>query len=146
VYSADYTGYANIDSGVKGTVAAHYYFSGEQDTVRLPPPYPRNIKNERALLTHHLGLDKPDAAGPLQRQVRQTGRRRCERVEPVRAAVAPECECRGVAHAAGRVRERAAGGEQGDGAVFKPVVYPVEAVLDRGREVSWWSCVVGKDR
>ena len=34
VYSADYTGYADIDSGVKGTVAAHYYFSGEQDTVR----------------------------------------------------------------------------------------------------------------
>jgi hypothetical protein len=79
------------------------------------------------------GLDKPDAAGPLQRQVRQAGRRRGERVEPVRAAVAAECERRGGAHAAGRKRERAAGGEQGDGAVFEPVVYPVEAMLEAER-------------
>lgn len=33
VYSADYSGYADIDSGVQGTVAANYYFSGEQDQV-----------------------------------------------------------------------------------------------------------------
>ncbi|KAF2450651.1 hypothetical protein P171DRAFT_516486 [Karstenula rhodostoma CBS 690.94] len=43
VYSADYTGYANIESGVKGTVAAHYYFSGEQATgstsLTLQGPY-----------------------------------------------------------------------------------------------------------
>ncbi|KAL1612766.1 hypothetical protein SLS60_000995 [Paraconiothyrium brasiliense] len=43
VYSADYTGWANIDSGVKGTVAAHYYFSGEQATgstsLTLQGPY-----------------------------------------------------------------------------------------------------------
>lgn len=37
VYSADYTGYANIESGVKGIVAARYYFSGEQETVRCSP-------------------------------------------------------------------------------------------------------------
>lgn len=37
MYSADYTGWADIDSGVKGVVGAHYYFSGEQDTVRFFP-------------------------------------------------------------------------------------------------------------
>ena len=36
VYSADYTGYADIDSGVTAVVAAHYYFSGQTDQVRLP--------------------------------------------------------------------------------------------------------------
>ncbi|KAF2112184.1 hypothetical protein BDV96DRAFT_602631 [Lophiotrema nucula] len=31
VYSADYSGWGNLDSGVKGRVKANYYFSGEQD-------------------------------------------------------------------------------------------------------------------
>ncbi|KAJ4292681.1 hypothetical protein N0V90_009344 [Kalmusia sp. IMI 367209] len=31
VYSADYTGWADIDSGAKGVVKANYYFSGEQN-------------------------------------------------------------------------------------------------------------------
>ena len=33
VYSADYTGWASVDSGVKGTVKSTYYFSGEQTQV-----------------------------------------------------------------------------------------------------------------
>ncbi|KAK3201784.1 hypothetical protein GRF29_164g625709 [Pseudopithomyces chartarum] len=31
VYSAEYTGYADIDSGVTAVVAAHYYFSGQTE-------------------------------------------------------------------------------------------------------------------
>ncbi|KAF1971559.1 hypothetical protein BU23DRAFT_509645 [Bimuria novae-zelandiae CBS 107.79] len=43
VYSADYTGWAAIDSGVTGVVAAHYYFSGESTAgstrLELQGPY-----------------------------------------------------------------------------------------------------------
>ena len=31
VYSADYTGFAELDAGVTGTVKSNYYFSGETD-------------------------------------------------------------------------------------------------------------------
>ncbi|KAF2268204.1 hypothetical protein CC78DRAFT_17100 [Lojkania enalia] len=31
VYSADYSGWGQLDSGVKGSVKANYYFSGDQD-------------------------------------------------------------------------------------------------------------------
>lgn len=34
VYSADYTGYANVDSGVKGIVKSTYHFSGDTAQVR----------------------------------------------------------------------------------------------------------------
>ncbi|KAF2737148.1 hypothetical protein EJ04DRAFT_461652 [Polyplosphaeria fusca] len=30
IYSADYSGYGDLDSGVKGVVKSNYYFSGEQ--------------------------------------------------------------------------------------------------------------------
>jgi hypothetical protein len=33
VLSADYSGYADIDAGVKGIVRANYYFSGQQNSV-----------------------------------------------------------------------------------------------------------------
>ena len=33
VYSADYTGFADLDAGVTGTVKSNYYFSGETDQV-----------------------------------------------------------------------------------------------------------------
>jgi hypothetical protein len=33
VYSADYTGYADLDAGVKGSVQSNYYFSGEQKSA-----------------------------------------------------------------------------------------------------------------
>lgn len=33
IYSADYTGWADIDSGVKGVVKANYYFSGQTSQV-----------------------------------------------------------------------------------------------------------------
>lgn len=33
VYSADYVGYGDLDAGVKGTVKANYYFSGQTDQV-----------------------------------------------------------------------------------------------------------------
>lgn len=35
VVSADYSGWGDLDAGVKGTVKANYYFSGEQDQVSL---------------------------------------------------------------------------------------------------------------
>jgi hypothetical protein len=34
VYSADYAGWADLDSGVTGVVKSTYYFSGKQDQVR----------------------------------------------------------------------------------------------------------------
>lgn len=34
VYSAEYNGFADLDSGVDGTVKSTYYFSGETDQVR----------------------------------------------------------------------------------------------------------------
>ncbi|PVH91678.1 hypothetical protein DM02DRAFT_331158 [Periconia macrospinosa] len=43
VYSADYTGYADVDSGVKGVVKSTYYFSGEQaqcsSSLQINGPY-----------------------------------------------------------------------------------------------------------
>ncbi|KAF2182512.1 hypothetical protein K469DRAFT_636395 [Zopfia rhizophila CBS 207.26] len=43
VYSADYAGYGDLDSGVKGTVKASYYFSGEQSgassAMTIPGPF-----------------------------------------------------------------------------------------------------------
>ncbi|KAF1954501.1 ankyrin [Byssothecium circinans] len=43
VYSADYTGWANVDGGVKGVVKSTYYFSGEQEqassTMYIDGPY-----------------------------------------------------------------------------------------------------------
>jgi hypothetical protein len=35
VYQADYSGWADLDDGVTGTVKATYYFSGQQDQVSL---------------------------------------------------------------------------------------------------------------
>jgi hypothetical protein len=35
VYSADYTGWAAVDNGVKGVVKSTYYFSGEQSQVYI---------------------------------------------------------------------------------------------------------------
>lgn len=37
VYSADFTGYADVDSGVKGVVKSTYYFSGDTDEVNGDP-------------------------------------------------------------------------------------------------------------
>ena len=37
VYSADYAGWGDLDAGVKGTVKANYYFSGQQDQVSTLP-------------------------------------------------------------------------------------------------------------
>jgi hypothetical protein len=43
VYSADYTGWADLDSGVTGTVKASYYFSGETEqgsaALSIPGPF-----------------------------------------------------------------------------------------------------------
>ncbi|KAF2868811.1 hypothetical protein BDV95DRAFT_597125 [Massariosphaeria phaeospora] len=43
VYSADYSGWGDLDSGVRGVVRANYYFSGEQDqaasTLALNGPF-----------------------------------------------------------------------------------------------------------
>lgn len=44
VYSADYTGWGDLDAGVKGLVKSNYYFSGETDQVCaysiILPPFP----------------------------------------------------------------------------------------------------------
>ena len=39
VYSADYTGYGDLDAGVSGRVQAQYYFSGQQNDVCKHPLY-----------------------------------------------------------------------------------------------------------
>lgn len=33
VYNAEYAGFADLDSGVTGTIKSNYYFSGETDQV-----------------------------------------------------------------------------------------------------------------
>jgi hypothetical protein len=36
IFGADYRGYASLESGVTGTAQSTYYFSGQQNQVRLP--------------------------------------------------------------------------------------------------------------
>jgi hypothetical protein len=57
VLGADYTGYGNLDAGVKGLVKANYYFSGYTNQVRFPqnnatPPLCVLEPREKAMLTH----------------------------------------------------------------------------------------------
>ncbi|CAI6339345.1 unnamed protein product [Periconia digitata] len=51
VYSADYTGYASVDDGVKGTIKSTYYFSGEtaesSSSLQINGPFTgKYVKND----------------------------------------------------------------------------------------------------
>ena len=68
VYSADYAGWGNLDSGVKGVVKANYYFSGQTDQVRCNAS--RSATRDNAN-TVRIGQLRRYAPRPLYRRIHQ---------------------------------------------------------------------------
>jgi len=101
VYSADYVGYGDLDAGVKGTVKANYYFSGQTDQVSIyrPPPNPNPIQATPTRDTNKTtGFFCSSAPGPLHWPLHQARRRRPLHLVTLRQRLLVQRQLRGFPH------------------------------------------------
>ncbi|KAF9691868.1 hypothetical protein EKO04_010005 [Ascochyta lentis] len=89
VYSAEYTGFADLDAGVTGTVKSTYYFSGSVDQVRdilisllsftislyFPSASSRHVMRTSTATNPpvHADILDADALGPDESEVQEAG-------------------------------------------------------------------------